>query len=67
VGKNAPDLSPFLKGPITLKQKLPGQASTTHDEMQIRADMLREFLSGPSAFDNPVLKANIKARATRVH
>jgi len=67
IGKNAPDMSPFLKGPVQLAQKLPGQNSTEHNEMEIRKQMLQEFLAGPSAFDDPVLKANVKARASRVH
>jgi len=67
IGRNAPDLSPFLKGEITLAQKLPGQPNTAHDEMKIRAQMLRDFMNDPSTFDDPVLKGNIKSRANRVH
>jgi hypothetical protein len=67
IGARAPSRSDFLNREITLAHPLPGQNSTAHNEMQIRADMLRDFLRDVSGFDNPKLKANVRARAKRVH
>ncbi|MES2705007.1 MAG: hypothetical protein V4726_00230 [Verrucomicrobiota bacterium] len=67
IGVRAPNLSDFLTGQINLAHRLPGQAGTAHNEMGIRESLLKEFLRGPSAADDPELKASLIARAARVH
>jgi hypothetical protein len=60
-------ISKFLKGPITLAQPLPEQVDTVHDEMGIRAKLLIKFSGDLRKFDDPKLRADVKARANRVH
>lgn len=72
IGKNAPDKSLFLRGPMTLDHALPDKTSATHDEMEERSTLLAEFaLDTPATrgtrFSPARLDAILRARANRPH
>lgn len=63
-------LSPFLSGPITLEKPLPptNNASVTHNEKQIRIDILKGLSADSVAQDvQENLTKLIQGRANRVH
>jgi len=74
IGLNAPQMSPFLKGSITLAEALPPTANTvkTHNEMQDRRRILAAFAGDSAAtpfaaIPTQNLSGLLKARANRPH
>lgn len=72
IGANAPDLSPFLSGPITLDHPLPGKPTAQHDEMGERRKLLAALardipLVTDESFQPEDLNAILRSRANRPH
>lgn len=74
IGVNAPQMSPFLKGSITLAEALPPAVNTTktHDEMRDRRRILAAFADDAAATPMATtpgrdLSGLLKARMNRPH